>query len=1212
MNATPISIIAHTAIRRRRLQHGAPRKSPRGFALVVTLSLMALLTVLVVALLSMSATNQRGSSQADAQLQAQANARLAMMMAIGDLQNLAGHDTRITAGSNLFSEDRVRATGVWRSWEGSDRDTAGKPIPPDYTLKTEAGNPELPIGTDNEGRFLGWLASPLANASPDSDSLAGLSSAAVSGTVPLVASGSVINPEEQVHATPTMVTGNQNQGAFAWWVSGDNSKAMLNVDPADKPSSTVDWHTRMKSNGRADPESFGLAELDALPTTKHIPSRATLRLVDGTVDTRRLHDLTTHSRGLLTNSATGGWRRDLSLLSENYAALPKLELPSLTTKPGVIQTFSKAKDDAVAPWEHPPNPLLYPWETYVQKFANGSGWRQVPPICSWTALTDFMLQYRHLTSSTASNTTMPVFAAGYDSYKVRFEYQDQVRRSPVIARIQWIFSLCSRQKADPNADPADPGDPRHSNTHQAALLITPVVTLWNPYNVELNMPNGFRITFDNIAPLSFRFRIGDNLYPETSVFDIYKFGSAGYMRYFNMEIKTPITLAPGASQIFGLNDNIPVEDAKAAIWGQSSIVLEPGYRPNGGYMFYGLNEGAEVYGKAADTFAVEEFAFRGTETGGTATDFGMYMEFWVNAAGAGNTNTGYNGHRMVYDKAKLGGDDIVNALYPTVSNTISASLQEVEGIRNKPFVGAIFGYKPATPRPREAKFNNLHSKGMLNNHPLCFYSELGEKSKGLLDAGAYHPANAPYEFSFQDVNGWNDTQAIPQFELSTNSGYIISGLTPGDGLTRCVVAELPTRPLQSLAELQHFDARNNNPVPPYQFNLIGNGSANPIFAPDMIRLEKVWWNMNKRHFVHDDTFILNHMLFDDWFVSSIAPELNDFAASQKRSITEVYQDHLDFKTPLANRFYRPSPDADQDFDVTASTKDPDTEMFAYETVASELEVEGMINVNSVSKEVWKSWLRQGRDARVAYLDANGATQLDAEQSFAFPRTTIAGDSAAGSGSTGSNPLFPDADEFAGYRTLSETQIEALAEEIVNEVRERGPFLSLSEFVNRRLTTDKSLAAAGTIQQALDTLAEDSSSTRNPYTKIQENAVEITTLQPGITDHKFPEAALGSSAFGVPGWIRQADILTRLAPMLSVRDDTFTIRAYGDARDPSDNAKILARAWCEVVVCRRADYLDPADPKQINPHSPAMTSAANQRFGRRFEIVSFRWLAPEEI
>jgi len=108
-------------------------------------------------------------------------------------------------------------------------------------------------------------------------------------------------------------------------------------------------------------------------------------------------------------------------------------------------------------------------------------------------------------------------------------------------------------------------------------------------------------------------------------------------------------------------------------------------------------------------------------------------------------------------------------------------------------------------------------------------------------------------------------------------------------------------------------------------------------------------------------------------------------------------------------------------------------------------------------------------------------------------------------------------------------------------------------------------------------------------------------------YQFPNAAVGSSAYGMPGWARQADILRPLAPILSVRDDTFLVRAYGDARDAG--GKITARATCEAVVRRTRDYVDPGDLADL---ADPPKSNANKTFGRRFVIVSFRWLNPDEI
>ena len=74
--------------------------------------------------------------------------------------------------------------------------------------------------------------------------------------------------------------------------------------------------------------------------------------------------------------------------------------------------------------------------------------------------------------------------------------------------------------------------------------------------------------------------------------------------------------------------------------------------------------------------------------------------------------------------------------------------------------------------------------------------------------------------------------------------------------------------------------------------------------------------------------------------------------------------------------------------------------------------------------------------------------------------------------------------------------------------------------------------------------------------------------------------------------------------MTVRSDSFVIRAYGEAGAPG-GAKV--RAWCEAVVQRVPDYLDPAEAAWDTPELPV-----NLRFGRRFVEVSFRWLSPSEI
>ena len=117
--------------------------------------------------------------------------------------------------------------------------------------------------------------------------------------------------------------------------------------------------------------------------------------------------------------------------------------------------------------------------------------------------------------------------------------------------------------------------------------------------------------------------------------------------------------------------------------------------------------------------------------------------------------------------------------------------------------------------------------------------------------------------------------------------------------------------------------------------------------------------------------------------------------------------------------------------------------------------------------------------------------------------------------------------------------------------------------------------------------------------------------------------MGNSSEGLPGWPRQADLLRRLAPIMSVRDETFTVRSLGEVMTAEGNA----RAWCEAVYQRLPEYVDP----RIEPWKAPMGDSipvsgvypgelptrplpymANAVFGRRIKLVSFRWLRADEI
>jgi hypothetical protein len=159
----------------------------------------------------------------------------------------------------------------------------------------------------------------------------------------------------------------------------------------------------------------------------------------------------------------------------------------------------------------------------------------------------------------------------------------------------------------------------------------------------------------------------------------------------------------------------------------------------------------------------------------------------------------------------------------------------------------------------------------------------------------------------------------------------------------------------------------------------------------------------------------------------------------------------------------------------------------------------------------------------------------------------------------------DDDPFwQGWRNLSDTELDQLAGEIVKEVKDRGPFRSMAEFVNRN-------PGAGNVQHqrkgALQAALDRTVNSGLPST------VGKTATQP--TGNQFSAAVSDeNSSVGSASYLMQGDVLQSLAPVLQVRSDYFRIRTCGEALD--GNGKVIARAWCEAYVQRTAEYVDSRD------------------------------------
>ena len=245
---------------------------------------------------------------------ARAKARMALMLAIGDLQKQLGPDTRVSASADQVasSDGSVSTTppsqrhwtGAYKSWPAS-LPNAPRPAP----------------------EFLQWFISgdPTHVRSKDfaKTALGGNST----DTVEIVTPNSV-GDADPVRVPLVKQTGAKGEkGNCAWWVSDLGTKAL--IAPAKEiPTSVADTRSDQQSapgislkaatSGTAKPFS-SLSATDPL-LSNVLSLKSSGLLADEPENVRGFfHDFTAQSRGLLTNVRSGGFRKDLSMELERAA-----------------------------------------------------------------------------------------------------------------------------------------------------------------------------------------------------------------------------------------------------------------------------------------------------------------------------------------------------------------------------------------------------------------------------------------------------------------------------------------------------------------------------------------------------------------------------------------------------------------------------------------------------------------------------------------------------------------------------------------------------------------------------------------------------------------------------------------------------------------------------------------------------------------------------
>ena len=502
--------------------------------------------------------------------------------------------------------------------------------------------------------------------------------------------------------------------------------------------------------------------------------------------------------------------------------------------------------------------------------------------------------------------------------------------------------------------------------------------------------------------------------------------------------------------------------------------------------------------------------------------------------------------------------------------------------------------------------------------------------------------------------------------IQTVGGLSFGGYsTNSSGSTRAVLTEIPLVQPMSLAQYAHANLTIRDQQPLLS---VGNSFATPLVKSNTVvqdQTDMANWSD------YDHTYLINEALWDSFYLSSIAPRMDRDAAANPwtpepgdllaatspspmsaiagtpagppvhTAQATIIKNFVDGSARLDNpRFILP-PGKANDGNTQAALAN-------YKKSASVLLNQGAFNVNSTSVEAWMAFLGS---AKKLAIGSNGATSPAATDSARFPRSLQAQTMTPAD----KTKNLSNASSWTGFGNLSDTQMANLAIAIVAENKARfatsvrtpktqtptsrrfrgmadagakaaTPYLTLSEFVNRFVSDDTWASRCGALQAAIfladkmtsgtayATGFSDRLSSLPAAMKLTRNVFDAgTLLDPSFAAN--PEnielvaqgdmAPRAHTALAAPGNLLQSDLLQSLGSAIATRSDTFTIRCYGEAIQSNGET---GAAWIEAVVQRLPDYIDESNA----PEATSGLSLINSTLGRRFRIISSRWLKPDEI
>ena len=1199
----------------------------QGFALIASLSIMVLLVMITVGMLTLSTSEVRKSTQDKYQLEAQANARMALSIAIGKLQVYASQDQRITATASILDADSTTENiegvsnphwvGVWRSdgLKSEDLDT-GLIQQTDGPVTDRREN-----GYIRENEVLEWLVSG-SNLDPTKqlsreDELMIFKAAASAPT------------SDQVTVKKVKL---ENSGHYAFWVADEGVKARVNLEKAtDKQSTfskTESYEKLLSPNtfdsGALYSEYLSVTNQDLvkLVDINQIPLAAFGSPTDG-VDLKESiqhysHDLTTSSMSVLSDPINGGLKRNLTAFLNSTGSVPALgDQLGITDNSPIIENIDER-------------------DTITPKFGAARDWVQLKNLATGSrGNRTINMTYANTSPSTSGSFNDPAYVPSVDIAN----YTKQAVQ-PILLDATYQLSYG-----------------RASGTRMLYEFIYPRVVLWNPYNVKLKTPKLY-ITMDFDANLqNHRIEypgVDSKGNPETKRVSLGINYNFNYEEQYGMHFMIPPrTFEPGECLHF------TAAESRATLLGKASpFARNPGTidinelsassDPNERFCFFrearhNNGKGGIIKLDASVDMSRLDLKVNGPVLWeGNKPTQGVYM-YAANGSGTAKYNDLGQTNFPVIQKTHLDNYARGNNGRWTPSYNPTGFLEDISVVLDSRTPDSLIGYGMRWRHFYESTSNRTYGAALREpwyNAPLIhnnvrsqnIHRWHSDNSFGMRYTGAGSGSTSGARAHLYSYGPVSQTREFPQWSDVVNSveldagtgnyrtGPFFDASSSSSGVSVYPLFDIPDKELtlHSLGSLQHVQFTSQVWHPSY---IVGNGFASPYIDPATTSKsfgdEENDWNkvlvtlqsgvndlVHKRDdaddnpFIYDVSYETNFHLWDKYFLSSL-PHKSSAKGWDSGSWGKT--------TPLPNSR------------MVISGNEPDnfshTNLTDYHKAAQSLMILGGFNINSTSVRAWEAMLRSFNGLEIQSREGT-TTSTNPFSRFLTPQ--MGGD--APSDATDSNL-------WAGYRDLSDSETKELASKIVTQVKKRAPFISVGDFVNRRLGSldgnDDELQLFGALQAAINQSQINSSldsTQKDDYSMPSASEAEAHNYSKAW-DHTVPDpqehetfqykSAGGSDthrlskASGASGHLNQADILQQIGSVLTARSDTFKIRCYGDSTDIK--GKVIAKAWCEANVQRIIHPVTP-DPtsKVLNP-----TRNSSSDLGRKFVITSFRWLNGNE-